>query len=499
MDLREKATHQTNDRKLNLDERVRLRCQQAQELKEKGDYEGARRAMSEVWERVGERPQLEGLDQETRAEVLLCAGTLSGWIGSAQQINGAQEFAKDLIGESATLFDALGRQDKVAEAYVDLAICYWREGALAEARVWFREALSRLSDEHREQKARTLLNSTLVEVSSNRYHDALALLNEAAPLFEVSDNHAAKGRFHLQFALVFKKLGEAEHREDYMDRALVEYAAASFHLEQAGHTRYLARVENNLGSLLLALGRYHEAHEHLDRARRIFIALSDSGSVAQVNETRARALIAQGRYAEAERIAFGAVHTLEQGGEQSLLAEALTTQGIALARMGYDEQALRVLRRAGEVTQQAGDLEAAGRAYIAIIKELKHKLSARELLDAYGIADHLLANSQHAETLSRLRECARIAISAAAGQTGQINLDDFLVGGSLEEEVLRYEGELIRRALDEAGSSVTRAARLLGVSHQALSYMLNTRHRNLLPARTPAKPRRRSLMTKSRR
>ena len=43
-------------------------------------------------------------------------------------------------------------------------------------------------------------------------------------------------------------------------------------------------------------------------------------------------------------------------------------------------------------------------------------------------------------------------------------------GFSLDTEVLRYEGNLIRRALEESGGSVTRAARLLGVTHQGLSF-----------------------------
>ena len=41
--------------------------------------------------------------------------------------------------------------------------------------------------------------------------------------------------------------------------------------------------------LYLKINRCKEAHEHLDRARRIFTSLKDKGAVAQVDETRARA------------------------------------------------------------------------------------------------------------------------------------------------------------------------------------------------------------------
>lgn len=65
---------------------------------------------------------------------------------------------------------------------------------------------------------------------------------------------------------------------------------------------------------------------------------------------------------------------------------------------------------------------------------------------------------------------------------------------SLGELVLRYEGDLIRRALETSGGSVTRAARLLGITHQGLAFILNGRHRNLLSVRTPVRPRRRSII-----
>src|SRR2546421_3905440 len=114
----------------DLNERALLRCRLAKELEESGDYEGARSAMGELWQRVGERPQLEGLDDVTRADVLLRAGVLTGWIGSTKQLENAQEEAKNLITESIRLFESLGLMEKVDEAQTDLAYCYWRQGEI---------------------------------------------------------------------------------------------------------------------------------------------------------------------------------------------------------------------------------------------------------------------------------------------------------------------------------------------------------------------------------
>jgi len=231
MKITQMETGQLNKVITATGEQARLLLAQAQELEEAGKYEDARSILSEFWQRIGDRPKLEGLDGAVRAEMLLRVGTLSGWLGSAGQIPGAQEVAKDLISESGALFEKLGLKEKVAESRVDLGICYWREGALDEARITFDAALEDLGQLDSTQRLRALLNKALVEQVSSRPKEALRILSDSEPLFELSANHALKGKFHNEFATVLKDLGLAERRQDYIDRALVEYAAASFHFE----------------------------------------------------------------------------------------------------------------------------------------------------------------------------------------------------------------------------------------------------------------------------
>jgi hypothetical protein len=102
MNLAKDLLHQIADQRLSRNERAQLRCRLAWELVEAGNYESAREAMGELWQRVGERPVLEGLDGQTKAEVLMRVGAITGWIGSTRQIEGAQELAKDLLSESAS-------------------------------------------------------------------------------------------------------------------------------------------------------------------------------------------------------------------------------------------------------------------------------------------------------------------------------------------------------------------------------------------------------------
>jgi CheY-like chemotaxis protein/tetratricopeptide (TPR) repeat protein len=484
--------HQIADPTLTHDERARLRCQLAKELEDVGNYEAAREAMGELWPEVEGRPVLDGLSEETTAEVLLRVGVLIGWLGSTRQIKGAQETAKNLISESITRFGAVQNTEKVAEAQMELGHCYWREGALDDARVWLKEALAKLLDRAGDVKAVTLLRLAAVEGSAKRFNDAMRLDIEAAPLFHKSKIHAHRGKFHNQFGFVLRNLGTTEGRPDYIDQALIEYAAASFHFEQAGHTRYHACVETNLGFLFFTIKKFPEAHEHLDRAQALFTSMKDHVHTAQVDDARAKVLLAEGRTTEAEKLVRSAVQVLERGGQQSLLAEALTTHGIILARMGSHKIARLTLQRAVEVAQNGGDLEAAGLAALTILEELSDSLPAQDLSATYDRAAELLSRSGNQEHKDRLLAASRRVLFLM----GVLPTPPTWKGFNFYDAVLRYEARIIERALKEAKGVVSRAAELLGLSRQSLDSMLkgSGRHTALAQLRTPAEHQPRSLM-----
>lgn len=470
-------------------------CELAKALEEAGEFEQAAETLRPFWPGLLNRPSTAGLTEEAKAELLLRTGTLTGWLGSAKQISGAQELAKDLISESAAIFENLRTAEKVAEARVDLAICYWREGALDEARVTLELVLQTFGETRSEQRLRALLNSAIVERAATRDHDALTIYKEAAPLFDLSSNNALKGKFHNSHATLLNNLGTSENREDYIDQALVEFAAASYHFEQAGHKRFQARVENNVGFLFATIGRFEEAQEHLIRARALHLSAGDRAGAAGAEDSRAQAFLLEGKYEHAERTARSAVRSLRQGEEHALLAEALTTHGKALARLNQAPVAKAALDQAVEIAQTAGNPDRGGIAAVTAIEELSTYLSPEVLQDYYRTAERLLANSQNLSLKNRLGECARRVLSISlARDADQSWAGSMSPGFSLDAEVLRYEGSLIRRALEESGGSVTRAARMLGVTHQGLAFILNGRHNDLLAIRTPVKKRRRSII-----
>jgi len=253
--------------------------------------------------------------------------------------------------------------------------------------------------------------------------------------------------------------------------------------------------------LFARLGRFKEAHEHLDRARALLVAVGDHGGAAGNEDTRAQVLLLEGKNEAAEKTARSAVRALEHGGEQSMLAEALTTHGKALAKLNQYDAARKALDRAIELGQVAGDPDAGGIAALTIVEELNQQLPVETLHEYYLSAESGLSSSQNRQIRTRLGDSARRLVSSAWSngsktETEKANSAPVLIGESysLETEVLRYEANLIRQALETSGGSVTRAARMLGVTHQGLAFILNGRHKDLLSIRTPVKKRRRSII-----
>jgi CheY-like chemotaxis protein len=506
MTLAETMLKQLENPALSRDERTRLQCQMAANFEHQGQYESARDALGELWQGVGQRPALEGLSELTAAEALLRVGSLSGYLGSVGQIEGAQEKAKDLISESITRFQAIGESTGVAVAQSELGFCYRRAGAHDDARVVYTEALKLLADgSEKELQAKILLRLAAVETFSGRYNDALRILTDSAGLFEDSDNDALKGKFHNELALTLMFLGKAEHRPDYTDRAIIEYTAASHHFEQAGHASYRASAESNLGFLLYTIEHYEEAHEHLNVARRLFADVQNRGRIAQVDETRARVLLEEGKLHAAESAIREAVHVLSKGGEQGLLAEALTTQGRVLSRLGNFVESLDTLRRAADLAEQAGAVEDAGRALLSLMEEHADRIGEHELLETYERANNLLRETQDAGMIERLRACSMLIVSArrAALSPRRVHSPvDFWTNFNLNERVHAYEARYVRRALIDGEGSITRAARLLGLQHYAtLAAMLDEReggrHKDLAHLRTPPETRKQSIINHS--
>ena len=468
---------------ITANEEASLRCRTALELRDRGNYDGARDAMAPLWAGIGSRPRTEGLHSSVVPEVLLCAGILTGWLGSRNEVKEADDYARDLITQSIRLYEESGDSKKVAEARTELAYCYWRAGAHDEARILFSTALERLTTEGN-TRANALLGLSVVEWSSSRYDESWRILSSNAPLFRKITNHTLKGFFHNQSAMTLRALATEKNRSDYFQQALKHYQEADYHWTLAQHTVYRAHVKNNVGYLLFKLSQFRKAHEYLDHARRLLVSVRDKVRVAQVDETRAQVFIAQQRYADAEVAARNAVSSFRKAGREAFLAEALVTEGIALARQSKTVRAQAALQEAVEVAHRVGALNQAAIAALTLIEEID-QLRLDVLLNAYDKANEWVADAQSTGLLPRLNEAARKVLARVRSKETQEAAEVSFTGISFPVEVLKFERGLIKAALVEVNGSVTHAASLLGISYQRLARIIETRHADLMRERSP--------------
>jgi tetratricopeptide (TPR) repeat protein len=446
--------------------------------------------MRPLWERVGERPEIKGLQADVSAEVLLTVGVLTSWIGSKEGFENAQETAKNLISESISLYQALGDITKVAASRAEIAYCYFREGALDEARIMLTEALQLLTAKGN-TRARALLKLVIVEWSASQYNVALELLTDNAALFKKITNHTIRGTYHNELGVVLRHLAESDpfNREKLLQQALKEFRAADHHFHLAKNKVFGACVKNNVGLTLLNLHRFEDAHQYLEQARRLSVTTKNKVQTAVVDENIAQVLIEEGKVKEAEAVARHAVRVLDKTGHQGFLADALITHGIALARLGKTEQAQFTLQRAVNTAHQVGALNKAGMAALTLIEEVEG-LTPDVLELAYDRASEWLATSQSQEVLQRV-----IAVSkkTRANPTNELDAQkaDGLLNSKcdLNQEKLKTERELIRQALAKVGGRITPAASLLGMSYQGLAYIIENRHPDLLKERSPIRRR----------
>ena len=141
----------------------------------------------------------------------------------------------------------------------------------------------------------------------------------------------------------------------------------------------------------------------------------------------------------------------------------------------------------------ADDDELPARSLLKLIEEqgATYRLPQAEVYELYQRADALLKETRDVEALASLRACARIVMRRLA--VPEIGREGF----NMYEAVHDFEARLIEQALEEARGSVTKAARLLGLTHQTLGTILNTRHKGLAGKRTPVRRRLRSVFKKT--
>jgi TolB-like protein/Tfp pilus assembly protein PilF len=377
---------------LTSSEQVQIYCAIVREQIDVGNYEAGCTILRPWWS-LGNWPKLEGLNQQSCADLLFTTGKLAGFVASSVELLRGQRHGEELLHGSVALFEQLDLKNRAAEARIELALCYQRQGLFDIARSTLIRVLATLSDENSELRSLALMRLGSLERQAGRLKDALTQSLQGIHLAELCGPWIT-ARCHLELASIYKDLAVAENLAIYFDEAAHFYSKALDEFEAIGHHRYAAIVENNMGMLSLSRGEYKDSEEHLIRALRLLTGFSDSLRAAQVNETFARLYTETKRYSLAETMIEQAMKVFELADNDVLLAEALTTKGILAGRVGRVNDAKKSFEASYQISERCGDNEGAGVALLVMFEEIGDRLERVERIQITENLKRLLATTQ---------------------------------------------------------------------------------------------------------
>ena len=139
------------------------------------------------------------------------------------------------------------------------------------------------------------------------------------------------------------------------------------------------------------------------------------------------------------------------------------------------------MERSIAVAQEADALDKVGLAALTMIEELAH-LTSETLLRAYELASANMAQMRNQKIQWRVIGAAKKVMVSLWGEMDRDRALEILRAKprSLTEQVLTYEGDLIKQALMRTNGSMADAASLLTLTPESLALMLKQRHKGLL-------------------
>ena len=386
--------------KLTQSEEVNVCCAIAREQIVVGNFEGARLILGRWWPKTT-WPPLNELDPHTAADLLFTLGNLIGYLSMTGRIDKGQRHAESYLSGSIALLEQLGRKALSAEARIELARCYYREGLFDEARETLALALADLPADQTELRSQCLVLYGAVDRDSGRLRDSLARLEEAT---SIETGQLVTGRWHLEMATTLKELARSESKDEYYSKAGYHFQRALYEFEAIGSHRISAATENNLGYLLLSLDLYRESEAHLLHALELFNCFSDHVRAAQVNETLTHLYLAMRDFPRAQQSIDKAVTRLERSDGEAMLAEALITKGIVACRQNRSTEGKKSFESAHRVAERCGDSEGAGRALLTMFEEMGNQLTEEERIEISFGLKHFLSQTQQTSLLQRMEE-----------------------------------------------------------------------------------------------
>ncbi|HEY6806804.1 MAG TPA: tetratricopeptide repeat protein [Pyrinomonadaceae bacterium] len=362
---------------LTASEEVAVFCTIGREQIVVGNYAGARLVLDRWLPKAG-WPQLDYLDPHGAADLLYTLGNLLGVLSFADGAHRGFKRAESYLSGAIALAEQLDAEVLAAEARIELARCYYREGLYDECRELLELVLGELPSNQNELRNLCLAVYGCVDRDAGKLNDSLLRLQEANAH---ETGQLVTGFRELQLATTLKELAILEPGNQRFVEAGHHFRKALYEFEAIGNHTQTAAAENNFGYLLLSMCLFAEAEEHLLHALTLFTKFSNDLYTAQVNETLAQLYSATGDLPGALDHANQAVAVLEVTDGEAILAEALHTKGLIVSKLCRFSEARNCFEASYRVAERCGDSNGACRALLSMFAELSEQIAEEERIE----------------------------------------------------------------------------------------------------------------------
>ena len=267
-----------------------------------------------------------------------------------------------------------------------------------------------------------------VRVFEGRLADALVLIDESRQGHLANGDRVQAVRTNLGRTNVLNEMGRHEEALEASAEVLAVIGDGRTLVADTARHRMAALAHMNVGVCHEYAGRFQAALAAFADAEAAFTSLDDPTGMVEVVHNRAYVLMAVGRFAEAAETLQRAAELFDQGGMRQRLA--LTLVGVARCHieMGEHADALAVLERAGEIFEE---IEADYTHYDHAAARAEAYMSLnllREAVDAYREIDKWASGADFPVEQARTSYGLGVALGRLGDREGTAQLERAVAG-----------------------------------------------------------------------
>lgn len=372
-------------------------------------------AFKEIWEDLSIDPDFSEFSLHDQADLFRISGSFLSNYGKANNLKNYQERGKNLLFKAIEIFDIIGDTEQIADAQGALAICYFYEGALADAEFILEQTAQKfLENQLNLIYLKNRVNLLLTKLFQKKYQECLFIINDIEISMEFCTDYKNCAIFHENAGLTYRGIGQ-------ISQAVNHYNKAIYYAKIINNKLFISSIKNNLAFLYNKISNFELAHSNINEAISIALELQQQGWLASFYDTKALIYANQGDYNFALETIEQVIELIKNGEDARVLTEALWNKCKFLFALDRKEDAINLF----------GEL-------IPIASQQMGEFAVKNFVKEFSDLIHIKQNGSLEEEVSRFK---RIEIVNAIRES-KYNLYD-------AAEILKLTPKVLIKTIDK--------------------------------------------------